>query len=387
MRFIFPALITLLLTACATTPVPTRSLDLFADRHFRPASERIDAAAVFAMNEAMQQYLATHIIPETKRKSRHQALFDALYAKQQLKLEYDAAMTRNATQAFAARTGNCLSLVIMTAAFAKQLDLQVRYQSVLTDETWSRSGDLYLSSGHVNLALSSPVDPSRTATTETRSYIIDFLPPADVKGYRTHIISESTIVAMYMNNRSVETLAAGRIDDAYWWARAAIDHEPTFIPAYNTLGVVLARHGHVPEAERVFRHVVAAEPANAAALANLVPLLETSGRLAEAADWRAKLARIEPFPPYHYFNLGVQAMQARDFLAARNWFAKEIDRAAYQHDFHFGLALANYYLGDLKQTEKHLAIALKNATTRADRDLYAAKLDRLKNPTPQQPSR
>ena len=51
-------------------------------------------------------------------------------------------MTRNAAEAFDARSGNCLSLVIMTAAFAKELGLPVRYQNVFVDEAWSRSGDL-----------------------------------------------------------------------------------------------------------------------------------------------------------------------------------------------------------------------------------------------------
>ena len=63
-----------------------------------------------------------------------QALFDALYQPDQLKLEYDAAMTRNAAQAFAVRSGNCLSLVIMTAAFAKEMGLDVRYQNVFGED-------------------------------------------------------------------------------------------------------------------------------------------------------------------------------------------------------------------------------------------------------------
>jgi transglutaminase-like putative cysteine protease len=53
----------------------------------------------------------------------------ALYQPDQIRLEYDAAVTRNAAQAFEARTGNCLSLVIMTAALARELGLTVRYQS------------------------------------------------------------------------------------------------------------------------------------------------------------------------------------------------------------------------------------------------------------------
>ncbi len=43
--------------------------------------------------------------------------------------------------------------LIMTAAFAKELGLQVTYQSAYLEETWGRSGDLLVRSGHVNVTL------------------------------------------------------------------------------------------------------------------------------------------------------------------------------------------------------------------------------------------
>jgi hypothetical protein len=44
-----------------------------------------------------------------------------------------------AREAFAARTGNCLSLVIMTSAFAKQLGLPVSYRRVVMEEMYTRA--------------------------------------------------------------------------------------------------------------------------------------------------------------------------------------------------------------------------------------------------------
>jgi hypothetical protein len=73
-------------------------------------------------------------------------------------------------------------------------------------------------------------------------------------------------------------------------------------------------------------------------------------------------------------------MKVGDFKTARDLFAKEVDRAAYYHEFHFWLAIASARLGDLEQARRHLAIAVENSTTRSDHDLYAAKLDRLQAP-------
>jgi len=71
-------------------------------------------------------------------------------------------------------------------------------------------------------------------------------------------------------------------------------------------------------------------------------------------------------------------MQAGDYKTARDMFAKEIDRDAYNHEFHFWLASAYYRLGDFSRSRKHLAIAMDFSPTRKVHDLYAAKLDRLR---------
>ena len=134
-------LLSTLLAACATAPAPQPNDPLFRDSLFAAPSERIDARDVFALSPEMKDYLAVQIAPQLRIHGRQRGLIDALYNKTQLKLEFDSAMTRTAAQAFAARSGNCLSLVIMTAAFAKELGLSVRYQKVYVDETWSRSGD------------------------------------------------------------------------------------------------------------------------------------------------------------------------------------------------------------------------------------------------------
>src|SRR3546814_9694850 len=64
-----------------------------------------------------------------------------------------SAFTRNAAEAFAAHTGNCMSLVVLTAAMADELGLDVQFQEVLGDPTMSRNGDLLFYNGHVNVVL------------------------------------------------------------------------------------------------------------------------------------------------------------------------------------------------------------------------------------------
>jgi Flp pilus assembly protein TadD len=183
---------------------------------------------------------------------------------------------------------------------------------------------------------------------------------------------------MYMNNRAVESLTAGSIDNAYWWAREAIRQDPKFLSSYNTLGVVYQRHRNLAESERVLGYVLEVEPANIHAMSNLAGVLNASGRAAEAAALTRRLAEIEPDPPFKFFNLGLAALREGDYRTAKEFFAKEVDRAAYYHEFHFWLAVAHLGLGETRQARKHMTLAVQNSTTKSDLNLYAAKLDRIK---------
>ncbi|KAB8044761.1 tetratricopeptide repeat protein [Janthinobacterium rivuli] len=370
------ALLCATLAACAST-APASLPPIFNDSDFAPAAA-IDASQVFAVDETMRQYLRTEVRREAHNKNDRAALYDALYDKSRLKLEYDAAMTRNARETFAARQGNCLSLVIMTAALAHELGLQVRYQEVLGEESWSRSGETYFVAGHVNLVLGQRLGDNPNNYDAKGLMVIDFLPSGDVAGYRTREISEATVLAMYMNNRAAETMSEGRLDQAYWWARAALLQDPSFSGAYNTLGVIQFRHGDLAQARRTLDHALLRAPDNTVLLSNLAQALEASGLPDQALPLRRRLLALQPQPPFHYFNLGKAAMQRNDYVQATQLFSREIARDPYYHEFHFWLAQAYARLGQLEQARKQLELAMSNSTTRSDHGLYAAKLQRLR---------
>ena len=373
------SLLFLLFGACASAPVTPRSDSLFNDQLFAAASVRVDASDVFALSPEMEHFLNVEIAPDLRNKGNRDGLIDAMYREGQLKIEYDSVMTRNAAQAFAARSGNCLSLVIMTAAFAKTLGLPVLFQSVSVDETVSRSEDIYFFIGHVNLTLGNHHAVVGLRTSSADVLTVDFLPPTETVGLHTKVISEQTVVAMYMNNKAAEAFAKGEINDAYWWVRGAISQDPEFMSAYNTLGVIYRRHGNPAEAEKVLAFALQREPRNTRIMSNLVGTLNDQGKVAEADSLRSKLEQIEPNPMFSYFDRGMRAMREGNFKAARDLFAKEVDRTPYYHEFHFWLANAYFALGDVDRARRELTLAFEYSTTRREHDLYAAKLDRIKS--------
>ncbi len=370
MKSVVVTLISMLLFGCTTLPPMPPAGDLFRDEHFAPPSVQVDAAQALAVSPEMRRYIDERIVGVSRFGDHKRRLIEMLYNRDDLKLEYDASVTRTAAQAFAARSGNCLALVMMTGAFARELGIDVRYQRVLGSELWDRTEGLYISVGHVNLTLADR--PPQFLGAFMRNELpltIDFLPPRDGREPRTRVIEEHTIVAMFLNNRAVESLVDKRIDDAYWWVREALRVDPELSDAYITLGVVYRDRKLPALADEALRRVAAREPDNTKVLANRVLTLRDMGRDAEAATLVQALARLEPIPPFRYFHEGMDALRAGRFGLAR---------APQHHEFHFWLAVSYAELDDPDSAAKSLARAMEVSTTRRDHELYAGKLARLK---------
>ena len=366
------------LAACATRPPPQPAEALLHDEFFGGAVAAVDTSDIFALSPAMRAYADTTLALGNPMRDVRRTFIEALYAHGQLRLNYDAGNTRNAAQAFDSRAGNCLSLVIMTAAFAKHLGLPVSFQAVQVDEMYTRSADLTLASGHVNLVLG-PVSPHSVFSRNLPNELtVDFLTTDEIGSLRTLPLSERTVTAMYLNNRAAEALADGQLAESYRWARAAVLQDPGFTAAANTLAVVYLRSAQGAAAEQALRHVLAAEPDNAAALSNLSITLQRAGRTAEAQAVSARLAQVQPVPPLHFYDLGRQAMAARNFSQARDYFKRELRRQPYSSEVHFWAAQASWQLGEQAEAVGHLRQAMDNSSTRGTHDLYAAKLEKLR---------
>ncbi len=373
-------LLFVLLTGCASPRAPVANLSsLFADASFAPPSEPTGATDLFRLSEPMREYVRSPaFLSHLRLKGARQGLVDALYKAGELKLEYESTMTRNAAQTFEARSGNCLSLVIMTAAFARELDMPVVFNAVNTDEMWSRQGGLYLASTHVNISIGYRPNEIVRGAESSPALVVDFLPPEDVIGYDMRPIPEDEIVALYMNNRAAESLVQGRLDDAYWWARSALLRQPQVATAYNTLGVIYQRRARPEMAERALRAALQVEPRNVVAMQNLVPVLRQLGKDGEAQALGERVARLEPNPPYHYFNEGMRAFEQGDFLRAKKMFGREVRRAPYNDEFHFWLALTHLRLGETVPARQQMALARDTSTRGEARARYASKLAYLK---------
>ena len=365
---------------CATAPteLPKAPSGLFVDAAFSPPAQPVDPGSVFALSPAMRHYVDVELGPMVRRLGRVNGLVESLYSKANLRLDYDSEYTRTAAEAFDARAGNCLSLVIMTGALARHLNLPVRYQVLVGQESWSREGSLSIVNGHVNITVFKRLIDRVGGYEDMDAMRLDFDRLAAGRGAALHEVSEATVMAMFMNNRAAESMVRGDLAQAYAFAREASRQDPAYISAYNTLGVIYQRRGLHEAAERAWLHALARDGNHAPALSNLVKTYAAQGRDVEAAPLRARLSRLDAEPPFEDFDLGRAALARGDAAAARRHFERALRREPDYHEFHFQLAVALAMLGDQHGAARHLETARRNSPTRRDQALYAGKLARLK---------
>jgi Tfp pilus assembly protein PilF len=383
MKLAMAALLTCLLAAgCATAPpAPPQALldDLFHDAGVR-TPKPATLPNLFAMTAPMVAFMHSDAFKaEVAKKGPELGLADALYAKKSLLLEYDDKITRDAGTTFADRKGNCLSLVIMTAAFAKAMKIEVNYQHVRVGTEWSRGSDMYVGSTHINIGLGSPRRPAWHGSDTPGHITIDFVPPPDAAEMRVTRLSESTVTAMFLNNRAVEEMGAGRLDQAYWLARAAVQQDPALVTAYNTLGVIYQKRGVVHMADRVFKRALERAPEDATLMNNLTPVLVAMGKPDEARALAARAASLMPAPPFHYFEIGMKAMAASNYGDAKSMFAREVRRAPYNHEFHYWLALAHLRMGEVRSAREEMATAVLYSGGSGETERYSSKLALLRS--------
>jgi tetratricopeptide (TPR) repeat protein len=261
-------LTSLLLIGCAAAPPRApHAAAAFDDALFAPLPALPDAAALMAMTPPMRRFLDERVRPRARRRGERQALLDALATPGELLLAYEAQPTRTAAEAFAERRGNCLSLVLMTAALARELGVPVRLHEVLAAPTIEHSGDLTFIVGHINLALG--IELRRTFRGFDPWLIVDFLPGQDLSRQQRQVVDERRVAAMFMNNRAAEEMLQGRPREAYAWLRGAYAQDAGFAPLFNTLGVLYRHQGAFAQAERALRTALTLDPKDAHARKNL----------------------------------------------------------------------------------------------------------------------
>jgi Flp pilus assembly protein TadD len=173
-------------------------------------------------------------------------------------------------------------------------------------------------------------------------------------------------------------MASGDAPGAYALLRAALEDDKTFVPAWNNLGVLLLREGDAHGAERAYLTALRLKKDHAATLSNLVTLYRRNGDEAMQRRYEWRLDRVQRTDPFHQFMLALECENSGDYDCAIARYRRAIALQGEEHQFHFGLARANFLSGDLARAQRELGRAYTLGGNESVRSVYRQKLDGLR---------
>ena len=374
-----PIAIVLLSCACAPVraPAPFDPRSLFDDAAFRPVEISPKPAELLALPRADLERFRAEFAERLEGAGSKRLAFVAYIHDLYAKLQYDDT-TGRAADVLETGRGNCLGLALLTAALAEELRIPYVFQEVLAPPVWDRRNGMMLVNKHVDVWVFDPVRPGdeyrmdlRRVELKRTASIVDFFPMS--ASYPAAYLDNDRVIAMFYGNRAAEALIDERLDEAYAYARQALDVDPGFAAGWNLLGLVYAHRG-LELAEGTYLYAQALAPDELTVVNNLAVWYERAGRPDEAARWRARVDAASAKNPFQDFDRGELAFTKGDYRTAAILYRRAANADPYQHEFQFGLFKALWMQGRRDRAVEALRRAIQLAEDGAVAERYNHKL-------------
>ncbi len=175
----------------------------------------------------------------------------------------DPDLTLPAPQAFARRSGNCISFAFLLASLARSHDLPVHF-AIRQDDSREARGGLEIARAHLAVAL----------TRKQELIVFDLSGRHDGNQSNYQLVSDGEALGLFYSNLGVAQLVEGKLSLAVDTLREATRRAPDLAPTWINLGVALRRAGRISEAESAYRRAIQLAPESASAWRNLALLLD-----------------------------------------------------------------------------------------------------------------
>lgn len=286
--------------------------------------------------------------------------------------------THPAADAIANRRGNCMSLALVTAAYARLADIEVGWQLADSDPVYSSEGSVIYSANHIQTRLyRKDIDRHFTRSDAFgRAYLlVDYF--TDSASGKGKPLRESEAIALTYQNLGIEAMTEGSLEEAFWLLRAGLKHDPANANLYNALAVLHRRTGDAQTAEDLYRFALGEFGDRLVILRNYRKLLLASGRTQEAGRLEQRIMQLADPDPYPLIALGDEAAEQGKRDTALGYYRKAGEVAPYLHEVYLKIARVHVDGGDLKRAQRALRKAREQAWAADDQKRYTAKLAAL----------
>lgn len=383
-------LLLILLTACATpAPIPERvvaseiSKEMLLDSSpLAAATDRViwpeDLVAtsdILEVTPEMKQYLQQYVPSGMSDDGKIRQLIMSVTGRDRFQLVYDDK-TRTAAETFTDRHGNCLSFTNLFIAMAREVGLNAYYQEIEIPPDWSSAGEALLISKHINVFVDMAQYTDRVVDFNTQ--VVHFFVHDLEPNYHRQVVSDERGRAHFFNNVGVEHLLLGADNRAAFAnLRESILADPTFSPAWISLGILYRREGLPAYAEAAYLQALEVNPDSLVAMSNLASLyqLEEKKELAEAYRQQVKTHRMRN--PYYRYQVAREDFVNGDYQSAVDHLKYAVRRRPDESEFHALLSQSYLMIGDRSAAQKSMQKAQETARDEKDQQRYRYKLELL----------
>lgn len=333
-----------LLSGCATQRSVSEPLPPLTNQ---PEAVVIPAKDVLQLTPEMEVFLERYVLPYQNLQTRLDMLTIAITSGAILDFQYNETQTLTASQAFAARSGNCIGFANMMVALARRAGLGARFQEVRRMSEWSSRADTLLLVKHINVVVSGP----------NFSYVVDVSGLSFDNGEPRRLVTDSYAKALFHNNIGAEALLRDELGSAWSNLAAAARLRSGATDPWINLGVLYKRNGQPQAAEIAYRSALKINSRDYSAMNNLYELYLTEENLPAAAKLSGKVDRYRRKNPYYLMKLSELALLEGDYLYAVELMQKAIRKKDDDALLHFAMVKAQFLSGDLMAAENSLMLA------------------------------
>jgi len=365
-----------LLSACASTSAVNKvtQAPAFNRSLFKPETVISTAEITYLGEEQKDAFFEFYNNPKFALTPKHVRV--ATYLGILLDQFSYSEKTYTAQQALEAKGGNCLSLTVLTTAFAQLAGVDISYQLLEQNPVYSISNNVLITSDHLR-AVVTERQVSETGFDIVSGIRVDYF-DTDGLSYVDNI-SVTAQLSMFYSNIAAEALLDSNYDRAFAHANQALTLYADNASALNTVGILHRKLGDESSAEKIYEYGARNFSKAAMFVRNYASLLHGQAR---ESDVKALLKSVDSNVqdhPWQWVRAGQAEYQAGDYASALNYYKRAIKLAPDLHQVYLFAGRASYAIGDKAASKRYLTQALKLAQDAQSRRSYKQKLYALKS--------
>lgn len=301
------------------------------------------------INNEMMAFFSARIDRKASFLTKLDAIADAILGEQGLDFRYEVGGVYDVREAFRRRRGNCLTYSMLTVAVAREFGIRAKFNEVLSDPKWNRSGEIVLLCGHINVRVDK----------WPNSYELDLEMNEDLLASRrsARVVRDARAFAGVYSSAGVYRLAAGDRAEALLLLEKATTIDPSAVSVWTNLGRALANTGELNRAQTSYERALVNDPNELAALSGLAAIHRAKGNSAEAENLEWAETRYRESNPYYWLRAARGEMSEGNLKAARSHLKRAISIKKGEPEIYQLMAEVTLGLGKENEAKRWIKLA------------------------------